>query len=147
MSCERVFDLLLAEDNPSDVELTLRALRKSNLVNPVFVVNDGQEVLDYVFRSGAHKERRGEKLPRAILLDLKLPKISGLDVLRAIKSDGRTKSVPVIVLTSSKEDPDIKAAYRLGANSYVVKPVEFNAFIDAMGNLGSYWLLLNEPPK
>lgn len=147
MACERIFDLLLVEDNPNDVELTLRAFKKSNLVNPVFVVRDGQEALDFIFCREAHAGRLGARLPRTILLDLKLPKVSGLEVLKAIKSDERTRSIPVIVLTSSREDPDIKAAYQLGANSYVVKPVEFNAFVEALSYLGFYWLLLNESPK
>jgi len=147
MSNERISDLLLVEDNPSDVELTLRAFRKSNFINPVFVVGDGQEALDYVFCRGAYTERMGGKLPRTILLDLKLPKVSGFEVLKAIKSDEKTKSIPVIILTSSHEDPDIKTAYELGANGYVVKPVDFNAFVSALSNLGFYWLLLNESPQ
>jgi len=146
MSNEGIFDLLLVENNPHDAELILHAFRKSNIVNPVFVAEDGQEALDFIFRCGIHAGRQEEKLPRAVLLDLKLPKASGLDVLKAIKSDERTKSIPVIILTSSGEDSDIKAAYELGANSYVVKPVEFNAFIGALRNLGFYWLFLNESP-
>lgn len=142
-----IIDILIVEDNPHDAELTLRALRKRNLVNPVFVVEDGSEALDFIYCRGPYSGRDLAKLPRVILLDLKLPKINGLEVLRAIKSDDRTRMIPVVVVTSSQEDPDIKTAYALGANSYVVKPVDFDAFVEAMSSLGLYWLLVNQPPK
>ena len=142
-----VVDILLVEDNPRDVELTLRAFRKRNLANPVHVVEDGTGALDFVFCRGVYTGRDASRPPKVILLDLKLPKVSGLDVLKAIKSEEHTRSIPVVVVTSSREDPDIKAAYALGANSYVVKPVDFESFNDAMINLGLYWLLVNEQPK
>jgi two-component system, response regulator len=140
-------DILLVEDNPCDAELTLRAIKKRNLVNPIVIVEDGEEALDYIFCRNAFADRNIEKPPKVILLDLKLPKVSGLEVLKIIKSDDRTRSIPVVIVTSSREDPDIKAAYELGANSYVVKPVDFDAFIEAMSNLGLYWLLVNESPE
>ena len=142
-----VVDILLVEDNPRDVELTLRAFKKRNLANQVHVVEDGEEALDFIFCRGPYSGRDTRKSPKVILLDLKLPKVSGLDVLTAIKSDELTRTIPVVMVTSSKEDPDIKAAYALGVNSYVVKPVDFNVFMDAMSNLGMYWLLVNEPSR
>ncbi len=135
-----VIDILLVEDNPRDAELTIRAIKKRNVANPIHVVGDGAEALDFIFREPARP-------PKLILLDLKLPKVSGLEVLREIKSDERTRSIPVVVLTSSREDPDIAAAYALGANSYVVKPVDFGAFVEAMSTLGLYWLLVNQTVK
>ena len=140
-------DILLIEDDPRDAELMLRALKKNNLVNPIHVVEDGQEALDFIFCKGVYSERAFSNFPKVIILDLKLPKVSGLDVLREIKKDDRTSLIPVVIVTSSCEDPDIKTAYALGANSYVVKPMGFDAFTEAMSNLGLYWLLLNEPPK
>lgn len=140
-------DILLVEDDPRDVELTIRALKKRNLVNPIHVVEDGAEALDFVFCRGAYKERDLMRPPKVILLDLKLPKVGGLEVLKAIKTEQRTRSIPVVVVTSSREDPDVKSAYDLGANSYVVKPVDFDTFLDAMSHLGLYWLLVNEPSK
>lgn len=142
-----VVDVLLVEDNPQDVELMLRALRKNNLANPIYHVGDGAEALDFIFCKGKYCDRQFEMTPRVILLDLKLPKVNGLEVLSQIKQDARTKHVPVVVVTSSREDPDIKRAYELGANSYVVKPVDFDSFMEAMKNLGYYWLLINEPKK
>lgn len=141
-----IVDILLVEDNPRDAELTTRALKKRNFANPLHVVEDGAEALDFIYCRGAYKERDRSMLPRVILLDLKLPKLNGLEVLKTIKSDSRTKAIPVVVVTSSREDPDIKAAYELGANSYVIKPVDFDAFLDAMSSLGLYWLLVNQPP-
>jgi two-component system, response regulator len=140
-------DILLVEDNPADVELTLRALRNANLANPIHVVADGEEALDYLFGTGTHGMTTGAHHPRVVFLDLKLPKVSGLDVLRRIKSDPATKTIPVVVLSSSREEPDIKTAYALGVNSYIVKPVDFEKFVDAIGHLGLYWLLLNERPR
>lgn len=142
---QEVIDILLIEDNPLDAELMMRALRKNNVANPIHHVEDGAEALDYIFCKGTYGERHIGNVPRVILLDLKLPKISGLEVLRQVKSDSRTKHIPIVVVTSSREDPDIKTAYEYGANSYVVKPVEFDAFVEAMKNLGYYWLLVNEP--
>ena len=142
-----IVDVLLVEDNPYDVELMMRALRKNNVANPIHHVSDGAEALDFIFCKGKYSDRRFEQAPKVILLDLKLPKIDGLEVLRQIKQDERTKRIPVVVVTSSREDPDIQTAYMLGTNSYVVKPVEFDAFVEAMKNLGYYWLLINEPLK
>ncbi|HVN77039.1 MAG TPA: response regulator [Thermoanaerobaculaceae bacterium] len=140
-------DILVVEDNPTDAELTLRALRRANLANPVTVVEDGEEALDYLFGMGKHSTRPDGGTPRVVLLDLKLPKLSGLDVLRRIRADGRLRGVPVVVVTSSREEPDVKEAYRLGVNSYIVKPVEFEHFVDAMAKVGLYWVLLNQPPR
>ncbi len=146
MKTPDVVELLLVEDNPQDLELALRALGKANLANRVHVARDGAEALDFVFRQGPHAAQGGEA-PRVILLDLKLPKIDGLEVLRRIKSDPRTKSIPVVVLTSSREQRDVVESYGLGVNSYIVKPVNFEQFTAAVKDLGLYWLLLNQPPK
>lgn len=140
-------DILLVEDNPDDVELTLRALKKAHVANPIEVVEDGATALDYLFGTGAHAGRDANHTPKVILLDLKLPKLSGLEVLARVRADERTRKVPVVVLTSSRENADVAAAYRLGASSYIVKPVEFEAFMSAVGEVGLYWLLLNEPPR
>lgn len=139
-------DILLVEDNPSDAELTIRALAKRHVANPLHLVEDGAEALDFLFATAAYAHRAGAKLPRVVLLDLKLPKVEGLEVLRRLRADERTKTLPVVVVTSSREDPDIEQAYVLGANSYVVKPVGFEAFMEAISNLGLYWLVVNEPP-
>lgn len=138
--------ILLVEDNPDDVELTLRALKKHNIRNEITVLRDGAEALDYLFAIGAYAERDKSAMPAVILLDLKLPKIDGLEVLRRIRADERTKLLPVVILTLSKEEQDIINSYKLGANSYVRKPVDFNQFSEAVRQLGLYWLLLNEPP-
>ncbi len=147
MSHYEAIDILLVEDNPQDAELTFRAIRKHNIANTMYAVEDGAAALDFIFCRGEYKDRSFASMPRVILLDLKLPKVSGLEVLKAIKSDERTRAIPVVIVTSSQEDPDIKTAYGLGANSYVVKPVGFEAFIDLMKNLGFYWLLVNQRPK
>jgi len=138
--------ILLVEDNGNDEELTLRALRKAKIANEVVVARDGSEALDYLFARGDYAHRDAANLPQVILLDLNLPKIGGLDVLRAIRNDERTKLQPVVILTSSKEDKDLAAGYALGANSYIVKPVDFTQFTDAVRQLGLYWLVINHPP-
>ena len=138
--------ILLVEDNPDDVDLTLRALKRNNIVNEVVLAGDGVEALDYLFGTGAYAGRDTSATPRVVLLDLKLPKIDGLEVLRRLRSDERTKLLPIVVLTSSKEQQDLVESYSLGANSYVRKPVDFNQFVEAIRQLGLYWLVLNEPP-
>jgi two-component system response regulator len=145
MEDHNAVEILLVEDNPRDAELTLRALRKNNLANNVIIAEDGAEALDFLFCKGKYAHRNILNPPRVVLLDLKLPKVSGLEVLKAVKRDGRTSSIPIVVVTSSKQEPDMKEAYALGVNSYVVKPVEFDQFINAMSSLGLYWLLVNEP--
>jgi two-component system response regulator len=140
-----VFQILLVEDNPTDAELTLRAFRKRNLSNQIHWVKDGAEALDFMFCKGDYENRAPHDLPNLVLLDLHLPKVDGLEVLRIIKSDNRMKSTPVVVLTSSKEERDLVESYRFGANSFVSKPVEFDSFMDAVAELGMYWLLLNQP--
>lgn len=137
--------ILLVEDNENDEVLTLRALRKSNILNPVVVVRDGAEALDYLFVRGAHAGRAPTAMPQVILLDLKLPKVDGLEVLRSIRGDDRTKLLPVVVLTSSVEEQDVIRSYGLGANSYVRKPIDFNQFVEAVRQLGLYWLVINQP--
>lgn len=139
-------EVLLVEDNPHDAELTLRALRKRNLVNTVVHVRDGQEALDWLFGLGAFAGRDPGVHPKVVLLDLKLPKVDGLEVLRAVRSDPRTQLLPVVVVTSSSEDRDVVESYKLNVNSYVVKPVNFESFSAAMASLGHYWLLLNHRP-
>ncbi len=137
-------DVLLVEDNPDDVELSLRALKKAHLVNPIRIARDGAEALDLLFGEG---ESRTPWLPRVVLLDLKLPRLGGLQVLERIRADARTRALPVVILTSSREEPDVRRAYELGANSYIVKPVEFEKFVAAVGEVGLYWLVLNQPPE
>lgn len=139
-------EILLVEDNPNDVELTLHALGRYRLTNRIHVVRDGAEALEFVFGTGAYADRSLESSPKVVLLDLKLPKVDGLEVLRRMKSDERTRTIPVVVLTSSREEPDVRESYRLGVNSYIVKPVNFEQFTEAVRQLGLYWLLLNQPP-
>ena len=139
-------EILLVEDNPNDVELTLHALKKNNIVNRVEIVRDGAEALDYLFATGMYADRDINSHPRVILLDLKLPKIDGKEVLRRIKADPRTQTIPVVVVTSSREESDVVESYHLGVNSYIRKPVDFEQFTEAVRTIGMYWLLLNEPP-
>ena len=138
--------ILLVEDNPSDVDLTKRALAKNNVANELVVVRDGQEALDFLFGTGSHAGRDTSAQPVIILLDLRLPKVDGLTVLKTLKSDARTRRIPVVVLTTSKEDQDMIQAYDLGVNSYIRKPVDFAEFVLAVNHLGIYWLVINEPP-
>lgn len=147
MNHPQAVDILLVEDNPQDAELTIRALKKRNLANRLHHVEDGAEALDFLFRRGAYAQREPNAQPKVVLLDLKLPKVEGLEVLKAIKENPETKAIPVVVVTSSNQDPDIQAAYDLGANSYVIKPVNFDDFFNAMNHLGFYWLMLNQPLK
>lgn len=140
-------DILLVEDNPSDAELTIKALRKNKIINGLLHLQDGEDALDYIFATGKYSDRNIDEIPKIILLDLKMPKIDGLEVLKKIKSDERTKIIPVVLLTSSKEDKDIFDSYKLGVNSYIVKPVEFENFVKAVSDVGLYWLLVNQPPK
>lgn len=144
---DNVVEILLVEDNPNDAELTVMALSQNNLSNRINVVRDGVEALDYIFCTGAYAEREGKDRPYVVLLDLKLPLVDGLEVLRRVKGDPRTRAIPVIVLTSSREERDIVESYELGVNSYIVKPVDFEQFAEAVRQLGLYWLLLNQPPK
>ena len=138
--------ILLVEDNPDDEELTLLSLRKNNLAHDIVVVRDGVEAIEFLFGTGQYAGRDTTQSPTVILLDLKLPKLDGLGVLKRLRADDRTRSLPVVVLTSSSQDADVLASYNLGANSYVRKPVEFGAFVEAVSNLGLYWVLLNRPP-
>ncbi len=138
--------ILLVEDNPDDEALTIRALNRNNITNEVFVARDGVQAMDYVFARGSHADRDINDLPRLVLLDLKLPKVDGLEVLRQIRADERTKRLPVVVLTSSKEEQDLVDSYNLGVNSYIRKPVDFTLFTEAVRQVGLYWLVLNEPP-
>ncbi|MGF2411363.1 response regulator [Ferruginibacter sp.] len=140
-------DLLLVEDNINDAELAIRELKKHNLANNFFHVKDGEEALEFIFATGRYASTRSiDNPPKLILLDIHMPKVNGLEVLKKIKTEEQTKIIPVVILTSSKEDPDIKESYKLGANSYIVKPVNFEGFAESIKNLGFYWLLLNQPP-
>jgi two-component system response regulator len=140
-------EILIVEDNPNDAELMVRALKKQNLVNHIYIAEDGEEALDFIFCRGKFEDRHPSIILKVIFLDLKLPKINGLEVIKEVKSNEATKKLPIVVVTSSKEDPDIETAYELGANSYVVKPVDFEDFIRAMSHTGLFWLLVNESPK
>jgi two-component system, response regulator len=141
-----VVEILLVEDNPNDEELTLHAFRKYHLTNRLQVVRDGEEALDFIFCRGEFSSRNIQNGPRVVLLDIKLPKVDGLEVLRQVKEDERTRKIPVVLLTSSREERDILAGYANGANSYIVKPVDFEQFTESIRTLGMYWLLLNKPP-
>jgi two-component system, response regulator len=139
-------EILLVEDNPADAELTLRALKKNNIANNITVVGDGEAALNLIFAKGEYENRVNENFPKLILLDLKLPKISGLDVLAALKGNPKTRVIPIVVLTSSKEEKDIIESYKLGVNSYIVKPVDFDKFFESVKELGMFWLVMNQPP-
>ncbi len=139
-------EILLVEDNPTDAELAIRALKKSNLANKLVWVKDGAEALEFIFGTGAYAGRSIKSGPRVILLDLRLPKVDGMEVLRRVKGDERTRSIPVVVLTSSKEDRDVAESYQIGVNSFISKPVEFDEFARVVSELGLYWLLVNRPP-
>lgn len=147
MNHSNAVEILVVEDNPDDLEMTLRALRKVNLANHILVARDGAEALDFIFCQGAYSDRKIDDHPKIILLDLKLPKVDGQEVLQRIKADPRTRMIPVAILTSSKEQRDVIESYKLGVNSYIVKPVNFESFAKAVQELGMYWLLLNQPPK
>ena len=138
-------EILIVEDDTRDAELTLRALKKNNLANNVLIAEDGEDAVDFFFCRGKYESRSFNNPPKVVLLDLKLPKVSGLEVLKAVKGDKRTTHIPIVVVTSSREEPDMKEAYELGVNSYVVKPVDFDKFVSAMSSLGLYWLLVNQP--
>ena len=147
MDDANIVEILIVEDNQQDLDLALRALKKSKLANRLHIARDGAEAVDFIFCEGAYSERKIENGPKVILLDLNLPKLDGLEVLKRIKSDPRTKLIPVVVLTSSKEQNDVVESYNLGVNSYIVKPVNFEQFSEAVQKMGMYWLLLNHPPK
>lgn len=147
MSNAAFVEILLVEDNPQDLQLTQRALRRANLTNNIHIARDGVEALEFLFCEGAYAARKTEEHPKVILLDLKLPKMDGLELLKRIKADPRTRAIPVVVLTSSKEQNDIVESYHLGVNSYIVKPINFERFVEAVQNLGMYWLLLNQSPR
>ena len=146
MPMAEAFEILVVEDNPLDLEMTLRGLRKANIVNQIHVARDGAEALEFLFCEGAYAHRRIEDAPRFVLLDLKLPKVDGLEVLARMKADERTRAIPVVMLTSSKEQRDLIESYQLGVNSYIVKPVDFDNFVQAARELGTYWLMLNQIP-
>jgi two-component system, response regulator len=139
-------EILLAEDNPEDAEMTLRALRRNNLANYVHWVKDGEEALEYLFCSGRYADRSPARLPKLVLLDIKMPRIDGIDVLRRLKEEPATRGIPVVVMTSSNEERDVVDAYRLGVNSYIVKPVQFEVFVETVAKIGMYWVLTNRVP-
>jgi len=139
-------EILLVEDNPADAELALHALRREKLANSIHLVRDGEEALDYLFCRGSYQDRSADHQPRLVLLDLKLPKVDGLEVLRQVKNDARLRSIPVVILTSSREERDLVESYKLGVNSYIQKPVDFDRFREMIKEVGLYWLVVNQPP-
>ena len=139
-------DILLVEDNQDDMDLALHALRREKLANRIFVVRDGEEALDFLFCRGVYADRMFDRPPKLVLLDLKLPKVDGLEVLKQLKGDSRTKNIPIVIMTSSKEERDMVSGYNLGANSYIQKPVDFDQFRETVKNVGLYWLVVNQPP-
>ncbi len=146
MNISNEIDILIVEDNSTDAELTIRALKKNNLANKIFLVEDGEEALDFLFARNKYADRKNNENPKVVFLDLKLPKVDGLEVLKVIKSDDVLKTIPVVVLTSSNEESDIVKSYQLGVNSFITKPVDFEKFMIAVKEIGFYWLLLNQPP-
>ena len=140
-------DILFIEDNHHEAELTIRSLKKHNLVNKLKHIDDGAEALDFIFSKGIYSDRKNSPTPRLIILDLKLPKVDGLEILRQLKADDRTKTIPVVILTSSQEERDVIESYRLGVNSYIVKPVNFESFTTTVADLGLYWMILNHSPN
>jgi two-component system response regulator len=146
MNNDEVVEIMLVEDNPDDAALTMRALKKQNIANKLIHLHDGAEALDFIYGTGNYAGRNIQITPKVILLDLKMPKVNGMEVLEKLKTDETTKAIPIVMLTSSAEDPDIEKCYKLGANSYIVKPVEFEEFTKAVAGLGMYWMLLNRPP-
>lgn len=145
MNQNKLIEILLVEDNPYDAEMTIRELKKQNLANNIRLITDGAEALDYLFSTGKYSNNDIKLRPKLVILDLKLPKVDGLEILRIVKADPKTKTIPVVVLTSSKEESDLITSYQLGANSFIIKPVNFNKFIDTVQTLGMYWLVINEP--
>ncbi len=141
------YEIIIVEDNAYDAELMVRSLKEKNLANQLIVLEDGEDALDFIFCRGKYTARNLSSLPKVIFLDIKLPKVDGLEVLRQLKSNEQTRTIPIVIVTSSKEDPDIETAYKLGANSYVVKPVEFDDFLKTINQLGLYWLVVNEKPR
>lgn len=144
---DNAVEILLVEDNPQDAEMAIRALKKNNLANNLIHVKDGEEALDFIFAKGIYSDRKGKSNPKVILLDLKLPKVGGLEILKEVKSNPNTKTIPVVILTSSKEESDMVESYKLGVNSYIVKPVDFDKFINCIKELGMYWLVVNQLPN
>lgn len=147
MENQKKVEILVVEDNRDDAEMALRAFKKNNLTNDIMVVGDGEEALDFIYAKGKFQDRKDERHPKIILLDLKLPKVDGLEVLKVLKENPETRMIPVVVLTSSKEERDMVESYRLGVNSYIIKPVDFDKFIEAVREVGLYWLLLNQQPE
>jgi len=144
---DKIVEILLIEDNPYEAELAIRSLKKYNFTNYLHHIDDGADALDFIFERGQYESTTGRVKPKLILLDIKLPRVDGIEILRQLKADERTKTIPVVILTSSKENQDVKACYELGANSYIVKPVGFDSFAKAVAELGMYWMLLNNPPE
>jgi len=147
MPGSNAIEILLVEDSPADAEMTLRALRRNNLANRVHWVKDGEEALEYMFRTGGYAERSLESVPKLVMLDIKMPKVDGIEVLRRLKSEPATRTVPVVIMTSSNEERDVMETYKLGANSYIVKPVEFDSFLETVAKIGLYWVLTNRAPR